>query len=142
MVIVFADGDFSKTFGLELIKGKLLESDFGKYWGDRNPGIVINEAAWKGMKVADPIGMELQMNTWGKMHIVGVVKDFNFQSLREKIKPAILYYSPEALSYMHIKIAPEHRQETLKFIQRKYEEMAVQDDLFVKDFSYQFFPMH
>ena len=40
---------------------------------------------------------------------------------------------------MHIKIAPEHRQETLKFIQRKYEEMAVQDDLFVKDFSYQFF---
>ena len=32
MVIVFADGDFSKTFGLELIKGKLLESDFGKYW--------------------------------------------------------------------------------------------------------------
>ena len=139
MVIVFADGDFSKTFGLELIKGKLLESDFGKYWGDRNPGIVINEAAWKSMKVADPIGMELQMNTWGKMHIVGVVKDFNFQSLREKIKPAILYYSPEALSYMHIKIAPEHRQETLKFIQRKYEEMAVQDDLFVKDFSYQFF---
>ncbi len=75
------------------------------------PVIVINEAAWKGMKVADPIGMELQMNTWGKMHIVGVVKDFNFQSLREKIKPAILYYSPEALSYMHIKIAPEHRQE-------------------------------
>lgn len=139
MVTVFADGDFIKTFGLELIKGKLLESDFDKYWGDRNPNIVINEAAWKGMKVADPIGMELQVNSWSKARIVGVVKDFNFQSLREKIKPAFLYYSPEALSYLHIKIAPEHRQETLKFIQQKYEEMAVQDDLFVKDFSYQFF---
>ena len=67
---------------------------------------MINEAAWKGMKVADPIGMELQMSTWGKMHIVGVVKDFNFQSLREKIKPAILYYSPEAGSYTHPFIRP------------------------------------
>jgi len=52
------------------------------------------------------------------------VQDFNFQSLRQKIKPAYLMYSPECLGNIHIKIAPEHKQETLNFIQKKFEEMA------------------
>lgn len=139
MVLLYADADFVKTFNLKLLKGELLDADFGNYWGNTTPSVVINEAAWKAMKVADPIGMELQMFDRSKMHVVGVVKDFNFQSLREKIKPAILYYTPEALQYVHIKIAPGHRQETLKFIQQKFEEMAIRDDLFVKEFRYQFF---
>lgn len=139
MVLLYAEADFVKTFNLKLLKGELLDAEFGNYWGNMTPSVIINEAAWKAMKVADPIGMELQMFDWAKMHVVGVVKDFNFQSLREKIKPAILYYTPENLQYVHIKIAPGHRQETLKFIQQKYEEMAIRDDLFVKEFRYQFF---
>lgn len=148
MVKLWADGDFVKTFDLQLLKGELMNSDFEDYWrqGDADnpvqPTIVINETAWKAMKVADPIGMEVinDDNGWvTKYRIVGVVKDFNFQSLREKMKPAYLYYSPEALVKMYIKIAPEHKQETLKHIQQKFEEWAVHDDLFIKEFSYQFF---
>lgn len=79
------------------------------------------------MKVADPIGMEISggfgVGT-NKKRIVGVVQDFNFQSLRQKIKPAYLMYSPECLGNIHIKIAPEHKQETLNFIQKKFEEMS------------------
>lgn len=33
-------------------------------------------------------------------------------------------YSPECLVNIHIKISPEHKQETLAFIQKKFEEMA------------------
>lgn len=149
MMQIWADGDFVKTFGLQLLKGELMNADYEDYWrqGDDEensvqPTIVINETAWKAMKVADPIGMEITQNQngWiGKYRIKGVVKDFNFQSLREKMKPAFIYYSPEILLYMYIKIAPGHKQETLKYIQQKYEEWAVRDDLFVKDFNYQFF---
>lgn len=94
------------------------------------------------MKVADPIGMEVykEFSGWAvKSRIVGVVKDFNFQSLREKMKPAYIYYNPECLGDMYIKIAPERKQETLKYIQQKFEEWAVRDDIFVKEFNYQFF---
>ncbi|WP_294614417.1 FtsX-like permease family protein [uncultured Bacteroides sp.] len=148
MVEIWADGNFVETFGLQLLKGELMNSDFEDYWlqGDEtNPverTVVINETAWKAMKVANPIGMEISREESGwvsKYRIVGMVKDFNFQSLREKMKPAFIYYSPETLVFMYIKIAPEHKPETLKYIQAKFEEWAVRDDLFVKEFNYQFF---
>ncbi|MDR1005107.1 MAG: ABC transporter permease [Prevotellaceae bacterium] len=137
MVTIWADPDFVKTFGLTLVRGQLMETDFNQYWQTVEHPIVINEAAWKAMKVADPVGMELRARYPSRMRIVGVVKDFNFQSLHEQIKPAYLVYNPESLGTMHIKLAPEHKQETLKFIREKFTEMS--GDLFVKEFKYQFF---
>ncbi len=72
--------------------------------------VVINESAWKAMKVARPIGTEFRLtDTWwgdSNYRIVGVVKDFNFQSLREKIRPAFIFYSPEQMQYLFIRISP------------------------------------
>lgn len=138
MVMLFADGDVVKTFGMEVLKGKMMEADFDNYWGNKIPTAVINETAWKAMKVADPIGMEIRQDYY-KFRIVGVVKDFNFQSMREQIKPAFIWYNPEALSHLYIKIAPEHRQQTIAFIKEKFEEFMQHEDLFIKEFNYQFF---
>lgn len=140
MVQLWADGDFVKTFSMQLVKGKLMDADFGGYWdSSKEKTTVINETAWRAMKVADPIGMEIR-SEWGiPLRIVGVVKDFNFQSMREQIKPAYIWYSPEALQYLYIKIAPERRQQTLAFIKEKFEEFAKRDNAFIKDFNYQFF---
>ena len=140
MVQLWADGDFVKTFGMELVKGKLMDSDFAQYWDfSKTKTVVINETAWRAMKVADPIGLEIRPEWGGPMRIVGVVKDFNFQSMREQIKPAYIWYSPEAVQYLYIKIVPERRQQTLAFIKEKFEEFAKRDDAFIKEFSYQFF---
>lgn len=140
MVQLWADGDFVKTFGMELVKGKLMDSDFAQYWDfSKTKTVVINETAWRAMKVADPIGMEIRPEGRRPLRIVGVVKDFNFQSMREQIKPAYIWYNPEAVQYLYIKIAPERRQQTLACIKEKFEEFAKRDDAFIKDFSYQFF---
>ena len=140
MVQLWADGDFVKTFGMKLVKGKLMDASFDGYWNfGKVKTAVINETAWRAMKVADPIGMEIR-SEWGTpMRIIGVVKDFNFQSMREKIKPAYIWYNPEALQYLYIKIAPEHRQQTIAFIKEKFEEFARRDNTFIKEFNYQFF---
>lgn len=140
MVQLWADGDFVKTFGMELVKGKLMDGDFDNYW-DRSKmrTAVINETAWRAMKVADPIGLEIRPKGDRPIRVVGVVKDFNFQSMRERIKPAYIWYSPENVQYLYIKIAPERRQQTLAFIQEKFEEFSMRDDAFIKEFSYQFF---
>ena len=140
MVQLWADGDFVKTFGMKLVKGKLMDAGFDDYWDSgKAKTAVINEAAWRAMKVADPIGMEIR-SEWGTpMRIAGVVKDFNFQSMREKIKPAYIWYNPEALQYLYIKIAPERKQQTLAFIKEKFEEFSQRDNTFIKDFNYQFF---
>ena len=140
MVQLWADGDFVKTFGMKLVKGKLMDASFDGYWNfGKVKTAVINETAWRAMKVADPIGMEIR-SEWGTpMRIIGVVKDFNFQSMREKIKPAYIWYNPETLQYLYIKIAPERRQQTLAFIKEKFEEFARRDNTFIKEFNYQFF---
>ena len=140
MVQLWADGDFVKTFGMLLVKGKLMDDDFDNCWDHgMTKTAVINETAWRAMKVPDPIGLEIRPEWGGPLRIVGVVKDFNFQSMREQIKPAYIWYSPEAVQYLYIKIAPERRQQTLAFIKEKFEEFAKRDDAFIKEFSYQFF---
>ena len=134
MMGLMADKDFVKTFGLEMIKGKL---EFSDYWKSLNKemNVIINETAWKAMKVADPIGMVIRPGG----RIVGVVKDFNFQSMRKKLMPAYIWYNPENLQYLYIKIAPERQQQTLAFIRKKFEEFTTTENIFIKEFSYQFF---
>lgn len=48
MVQLWADGDFVKTFGMQLVKGKLMDAGFDNYW-DRSKmrTAVINETAWR-----------------------------------------------------------------------------------------------
>ena len=67
MVPIIADDDFIKVFNLEMIKGESLEADYDNYWGGGalQRTVVINESAWKAMKVADPIGTEFRLtDTW------------------------------------------------------------------------------
>ena len=137
MVCIFADGDFVKTYGLTLLKGEAINADAAAYWnGTYEFPVIINETAWKQMRVENPIGLKLQKGLFGTtaVKVVGIVKDFNFQSLREAVKPAYLVFTPESLTWLHIKIAAENKSETLKFLKEKYEEMNPG-----KVFTYQFF---
>ena len=128
MVGLVGDRDFLNTFGIKLLKGKTFGANLDDYWnstyGKESP-IVINETAWKMLKTEDPVGMLLQGGTFGikTSRIVGVVKDFNFQPLQEKIKPAYMYYTIQCFEWMYVKIAPEEQAETLKFLKEKYEGM-------------------
>lgn len=137
MVGVGGDRDFMNTLGLTLLQGEMFGADpdaLDTYF--KESPIVINETAWKMLNVDNPIGMVLQNKGWfgETSRIVGVVKDFNFQPLREKIKPAYLYYANQLLSTLYIKISPENKTETLKFLKTKYEEIRPNNV-----FSYQFF---
>lgn len=139
MISVVGDANFMQTLGVKLLKGDVFGADKNAYaegvYHKESP-IVINETAWKKLQVKDPVGMILQNNGWfgETSRIVGVVKDFNFQPLREKVKPAYIYYSRQLLNTIYIKISPVNRAETLKFLKEKYEEMRP-DNVF----SYRFF---
>ena len=139
MVGVVGDGNFMKTLGVTLLKGESFGADKNAYMDgtyQKESPVVINETAWKMMQVKDPVGMVVQNKGWfgETARIVGVVKDFHFQSLREEVKPAYIYYSRQLLNTMYIKISPENKAGTLKFLKEKYEEMRP-DNVF----SYRFF---
>ena len=127
MVGMVGDSDFIPTLGLTLLKGETFGTNPDHYWdgsyGKESP-IVINETAWKMLKVGNPVGMLLTGGGIGirNSRVVGVVKDFNFQPLREKIKPAFFYYTVQLFNYMYIRISAENQAATLKFLKKQYEE--------------------
>ena len=74
--------DFIETAGITLKEGRT----YSRAFGNEESNIIFNETAIRTMGMKDPIGKVVRL--WGKDRvIVGVVKDFNFQSLHENIKP-------------------------------------------------------
>ena len=78
--------DFTKTMDIQVVQGH----DFRKDMATDSIGYILNEEAARIVGYKDPIGKSFTM--WGrKATIVGVVKDFNFNSLHIPIRPFILY---------------------------------------------------
>jgi ABC-type antimicrobial peptide transport system permease subunit len=86
--VSFADGvvgyDFVKTMKLHLLDGR----DFSKAYAD-TASFILNETAVKKIGLKDPVGQKIN---WGSHQgiIVGVIKDFNFNSLHQAIEPLII----------------------------------------------------
>src|SRR5262249_50756019 len=77
--------DFLKTMKIDLVAGR----DFSpEYLTDSN-AVILNETAVKLIGYKDPIGKSVKMYDF-PLHIIGVVKDFHFQSLHDAILPLVL----------------------------------------------------
>lgn len=84
--------DFIKTMGLQMADGRKFSSDNDL---DRNNSAIVNEAFVKEFKLQNPIGKKLPGPY--PHEIVGVVKDFNYESLHNKIRPLILTMSADTM---------------------------------------------
>jgi putative ABC transport system permease protein len=81
------DEDMLTAYEIDLLSGRYFSSD------NDSTHILINESAVKALHLAEPIGAILKIGS-GDDHInntiIGVVKDFNFQSLHQKVAPIII----------------------------------------------------
>ena len=77
--------DFVKTIKLKLLNGR----DFSKDIAGDSAGFIINESALAKIGYKDPVGKQITM--WKKKGpILGILKDFHFNSLHDPINPLIL----------------------------------------------------
>ncbi len=112
----FVDFDYIETLGLELIKGR----SFSDQFGDEAGKIIINEKAAQIMGFDDPIGQ--QMNLWGQLdaEIVGVVRDFHFESMHTGIAPSFFLIVPEQARKIYIRLKANSEQSALTKIKALY----------------------
>jgi putative ABC transport system permease protein len=101
------DEDMLKTYDLQLEAGNFFS---GNDKAD-SLNVVINASAAEAMSLKNPIGTVLRINTrrgiWN-VNVVGVMKDFNFQSLHQKIAPIIMGYSNnpiQPIDYFTLKVS-------------------------------------
>lgn len=93
-----ADENFLKTFNVKLVAGNY----FSKDQPTLNDGYVINETLAKTLDWQNPIGKTISRD--GKHQIVGVIKDFHFASLHDKIEPLIITNKPRKNQYSYLAI--------------------------------------
>jgi len=89
--LMYIDYAYLKTLGIEVVKGRGFSREFG---GD-SLAIVINETAAKSFGWEDPIGevvgVPFGIDLMREYHVVGIIKDFHYESVHNAIKPLVCF---------------------------------------------------
>ncbi len=109
--IVGVDYDFIETMDMEIVAGR----GFNRAFGD-SIGMIFNETAIKAMGLEEPIGTIVA----GRIPIVGVVKDFHFKSLHDKVEPLFMAIMPEVNKVM-VRIEAGKEGDAIKEIHGIYQ---------------------
>ncbi len=118
-----ADEDLMSTLKFKMADGRYFSKD---YSSDVN-GVVINEAAARLFGFDDPVGQKIQTfwkdNNEDKREIIGVVKDYNFQSLQEEITSLIIFYGKEGDNIV-VRLTPGNINRKIELIETKWKSLA------------------
>jgi putative ABC transport system permease protein len=120
------DEQYIPTLGMELATGR----NFSKEFLTDSSGIIINEAAAKMYGFKDPIGKNLYYirdinnpRNVSTLHIVGIVKDFNFSSFRQQVTPLALMYGENA-GNTALRLSSTNMPHLVTQIENLYNKMA------------------
>jgi putative ABC transport system permease protein len=98
------DEDYLNTLGIRLISGR----NFSNQMASDTAAMIVNEAFVKRFGFKEPLNKTVYRDSYGiqAYHIVGVMKDFHFSSLKDEIKPVALVYNEDRGSISaHLKTA-------------------------------------
>ncbi len=111
--------DFVRCMKLTLAAGR----DYSKDFTTDSTGYLINQAALAVIGYKNPIGQPLTF--WGKKGtIIGVLKDFHFNSLHEEIKPLVIRFGEqEGFGNAVIRTQPGQTKQALASLQKVYKEL-------------------
>ncbi|QMW05504.1 ABC transporter permease [Spirosoma foliorum] len=89
MNIFHVDYDYIRTLGIQLLRGRNFSKDFPT---DSTSGVIINESAVRelGWNHVNPIGRSMVRSGQQEYKVIGVVKDFNYVSVKQKVAPLMM----------------------------------------------------
>jgi putative ABC transport system permease protein len=116
-----ADANYIDMMGLEMVQGRKfspLQTDVGS--------AILNEAAVREFGLENP--MDAYFEKRGVTNkVIGVVRDFNFQSLHNNIKPLVIFYEDKQLFSVNVKLAAgdfNAARKTLDQVKKSWEEVS------------------
>ena len=116
---------------IEILEGRGFSKEFP---ADVEGAYILNQSAVKEFDWEAPVGKKFKPGFGKEGPVIGVVKDFHFESLHHEIKPLFLYFSPQWFSYFSIRIEPVDIPRTLGFLKTKWQELVPD-----QTFQYTFF---
>ncbi len=117
---IWIDYDFFKTLGMKLVTGREFSREFPT---DAKESILVNEALVQKFGIEDPIGKTIKYGARDR-NIIGVVRNFHFLSLHQKIEPATMTLHTESTHQLFVCIRPEDVPGTIAFMKEQWEKVA------------------
>ncbi|WP_461089017.1 ABC transporter permease [Spirosoma gilvum] len=118
------DYDYLQTMGFKLAAGRMFSRQFP---GDTANRLVVNEATLRKFQIPlnKAVGQKLQFDWQGKTHryeIVGVLKDFHFENLRQTIQPFtfLLNRQPD-FNYIIVHVNTANMSNVISFLEQKWK---------------------
>jgi len=124
MTTLFVDEHYIPTLGMRMVKGR----NFSKDFPTDSAGIILNESAAALLGMKDPLNQTMYRPKNNNMaplalHVVGVVKDFNFNSMHEKVGPLIMQLADNR-GKMAIRLRPGTAAVMVRQIEARWKTIA------------------
>ncbi len=133
--VLTVDHDYVKTLELSIIAGRDFSEDFPS---DETSAFIVSEKAARLMGYdhpADALGHKVGWNRWDVQSgaaqgdtlktgtVIGVVKDFHLNSLRDAINPVVIHIFPFAYTTLTLRVKPRNLPETIHHLESSWKSM-------------------
>ncbi|MDR8393447.1 ABC transporter permease [Aliifodinibius sp. S!AR15-10] len=125
MNTLFTDDHFIPLMELEMRKGRNFDANLAS---DSTEAVILNQTAVDqlGWKDESPVGNILEVQEGDgnvrEVAVIGVMSDYNYQSLQQQIKPLALQYSPEKLSNLLIRVQAPDQEKVNEYLNNSWKE--------------------
>jgi putative ABC transport system permease protein len=122
IALLRVDHDYIPTFKMEMAAGRNFSREIQT---DSNQAFILNETAIRRIGWKTPEEAIEQGFGYGgrKGQIIGVVKDFHFESFHQEISPIVMLLSSTSLDQISIRINSQNIPRTMAFLQNIWSEM-------------------
>jgi len=119
---LMVDYDYIPTFKMEMAAGRNFSREMGM---DPTQAFIINETAARRIGWQSPEEAIGKGFGYGRRNgqIIGVVKDFHFESLHQEISPIVMFLSKTDLAQISIRIGPQNIPQTMAFLKDIWAEL-------------------
>jgi putative ABC transport system permease protein len=131
--VLHVDDHYQEMLGLQTKEGRFFSSQFNT----DSMAMVLNEAAVADFGLMNPVGARILSKDYspgeGKgeyvFTVIGVIKDFHYQSLRKKIAPLVIINSNKfGWGSMGVRIKGDHFKTTIAAIEKKWKTFDAKHD--------------
>ena len=128
----WVDEDYLATYGFELADGRF----FDKSYSTDHEMCILNECAVRDFQITDPFSADIvtfEGNDEEKVHkrVIGVVRDFHYESLRSRIGPYIMRYKGDGnfWGYVSVRLSPDAGAQALSRIEQAWGSFTGNDPM-------------
>ncbi|MCU0363766.1 MAG: ABC transporter permease, partial [Bacteroidales bacterium] len=130
MTTNWVDYNYLETYGMKLTEGRFFDESFTS---DMD-ACVINESAKKDFAIEDNSKVRfMEPSDSGMVYrqVIGVVSNFNFQSLRNPISPYVMKFQNERITfgYISVRLSAQNYRQTIAAIEEKWKEFLPNNPL-------------